>query len=131
MEERESMKGKRDTVHGESKSGACIERKRTNRAWNFSVESAALNVAKTEKTDVLYPVLDRLSRPIEEGRRRKKEKKGVERRWYPEWITESDGIADRKVLLVYSSATPHHSATFAEVSFRRTPYFDLSPRRVR
>lgn len=75
MEERESMKGKRNTVRGESESGACIERKRTNRAWNFSVESVALNVAKTEKTDVLYPVLDRLSRPIEEGRRRKKGEK--------------------------------------------------------
>ncbi|KAL2738841.1 hypothetical protein V1478_001407 [Vespula squamosa] len=30
---------------------------------------------------------------------------------YPEWITESDGIAERKALLLYSVATPHHSTT--------------------
>ncbi|KAF7384679.1 hypothetical protein HZH68_014291 [Vespula germanica] len=33
---------------------------------------------------------------------------------YPEWITESDGIAERKALLLYSVATPHHSTTFTK-----------------
>lgn len=42
--------------------GALVLNARTNqREWNFVVESAAPNEAKTEKTDVLYPVPEAFS----------------------------------------------------------------------
>lgn len=52
----------RNGTEGEPGIGALVLNARTNRReWNFVVESAAPNEAKTEKTDVLYPVPEAFS----------------------------------------------------------------------